>query len=199
MSEFLRAQYSEPQEQLQRALGIQGPLPDAVDPQVEPVVQLLDLQAPEYLWLRRTLQFNAGGQTAAGANNSLAKFGNPANSAVLAVLEFEIFNSTGAAGQFGWWQDTAGASTALPVTNLDYRQPFNAGTLAPFPVCQPSTANAVVVPNVRIQLGSNGSYRHPRRFMVAPGFTLVIAAITVALQWHVQFHWTERQLQPMEV
>lgn len=137
-------------ERIQRALDLKGDTPNFLERPVTQSIQVLDLERPEYVFLRRQLQF-AGG---AGATNVAAQFGGIV---------------------FGFPLGTAGtpASTMLVVERLRIIHPaaapigFNVGvtSLNASLVAPPYVATGVTGPRDFRQLSPTGAFARQARFL----------------------------------
>lgn len=182
-----------------RAFGITGRLLSHFRPGMDLSVQLLNLEGPEYLFLRRTLQFSGAAVIPAGAGNSIGELVNPAGSGLIAVARLTVWNS-GAVGSVGW-QCAPGALAYAPLSawNVDSRQPVG-GALQALPGLVLATQNGAApgAPLQRVQLSGNAVYEIPGPFVIVPGSKLLWGHATAAqaLSFHVE--WTERKQLPSE-
>lgn len=202
--DYLRATYSEMAEQLQRALGIQGPLPDAVDPMIEPSVTLLDMRDPDMLWLRRQSRYMSGQNlNATAAQNSVIELENPVGGNTLMTVRPTVFNNNAAAVFYTMVPVSGAARLAGGVAqrscNLDQRQPWSSGAISPFPVAVVRAQNLVLaaINGPVVYVGIGGYYTFPP-VVLPPGSALSFQSLSVNVGIVVAFEWTERQQQPME-
>lgn len=202
--DFLRATYSEVSEALQRALGVQGPLADAIDGAMQVGITGLDLRDPDMLWLRRQTRF-ASGQNLAGvaAQWPIFEFENPAGSEIIMTVRTKVMNPTtaGILCHFAVTTQLIGGGPATRSTNLDSRQAFDAAVVAPRPVAivrAQSLAAPAPINGPVYYVPPNGAATDLPVIVLTKGNTIRVQSNPQNTPLGVLFEWTERQQQPME-
>jgi len=192
-------------EAVQRAFNVQGAMPQDIELATQLGVTIADLRDPEYVYLRRTARFENGNNLAAGGAgvSSIHEFENPAGSNVLAVVDVSLQQNGAAASQI-IISNPNSAAAGLAVSgnrtiNLDTRQPYNTGTLTPFPVCIVRTGNIVLAAlNGPIYQLGVPSIIEVRGIVVTPGFFLRVQPFNANQGVAVGWRWSERALTPQE-
>jgi len=214
MAMMLRSRRADLWEQIMRVLDIQGPLPDAIDPQLDMSAQVLDLTDPVYLWPRRVRRFfSAINLGAAAGFNGRVEYVLTAPQTIC-ELTLTIFNTNAAQLAVGIEQLFAGtvmASTARE-QNADLRQPVNFATGVPLPLMDVrSSAGIVAGPGANaivVNVGPGQSFTLPTIIvdaeLPATGLggggvgVIAIATVNVNVGLCVFGEWTERLKSPQE-
>jgi len=179
-------------EAAQRILNVQGAMPQGIATDLQLGVNLLDLDQPEYKFLRRTARFSRASEVVAGASNATFEFVNPAGSGLIMVADILIGQNGAAAVSYGWNMATGAALGAgASAQNTDTRQP-QGGALQGLPAAIVAQSNAVAFATImRFTLGVGQSLTLPP-LVVTPGFKVIVGSTLVAQAMSIQCTWTER-------
>lgn len=212
---YIRSNFPQLWEQVMRSLDIQGPLPDAVEPAVQPGVTLLDMTAPEYLWLRRTRRFIHGTSFGPVAGQFSRVEFTLTQPGTIVTLDLLILNPNAGTVNYGVEQvfaQTAGLASTTREQNADVRQPSNTATGAALPVLDVRTGNlAAVAPTanaVLVSVAPGAAVRFPTLILdpdlpvtgLGPGGQAIFALVPGAANTACAFlaEWTERVKSPQE-
>jgi hypothetical protein len=196
----LTALHNAIQQGIVRALGIRGDYPMAVQPALGVGCQLLDLEGPEYWYLRGGRRFHQGINLGATAAQFAFVELVPVFGGKIFVIE-ELLIS-GAAGTF------AGIAFGSAVAAGTLRQGHPSDDRSPVPVVPTSVGSGLafnfgfnatpVVPAANAQIALNPTYQRFGPFILSGNANLTIICSNVNTALQVYAHWRERNALPSE-
>lgn len=177
-----------------RALGMAGPLPQYLNPEMQLTVQIEDLTAPEYQWLRRTRRVTAGFSVpaVAGQRGYVQVDASVTSPTGLVVLErVQLLQTTGATLNFQvGLGSTPGPLTQQTVSGMDDRAPLGTAIGRALlgqnaaPVVPPQAQTLFAVSGVALDL--------PVPWIIAGSSVWSLICVTVNQTFTVVLQWRER-------